>query len=59
MDILVPWLAATIEAELGEVLQNWGGAIRHQFIDKSSNDDCTILRIPSTKKGPVVQIIKV
>ena len=62
-DILEPWLAATIEAELGEALRHWeDGTNRHQSTGKSrelSYDDGSNLRILCTKKGPVVQITKV
>lgn len=61
MNVLEPgWLAATIEGELSEALRHWED--RHQSIGKSRGlpyDDGSNLRIPSAKKGPVVQIIKV
>lgn len=63
MDVLRPWLAATIEGELGEALRHWEeGTNRHQSAGESrglSYDDGSNLRIPSAKKGPVVQITKV
>lgn len=63
MDILRPWLAATIEEELGEALRHWEqDTNRHQSAGESrglSYDDGSNLRIPSAKKGPVVQITKV
>lgn len=62
MDALKPWLAATIEGELGEALRHReDGTNRHQSIGKPqepSYDDGSNLRIPSAKKGPVVQITK-
>lgn len=63
MDALNPWIAATIEGELGEALRHReDGTNRYQSIGKSqgpSYDDGSNLRIPSAKKGPVVQITKV
>ena len=63
MDLLEPWLAATIEGELSEALRHWKeGTHRVQSADKSqglSYDDGSNLRIRSAKKGPVVQITKV
>ena len=63
MDVLGPWLAATIEGELSEALRHWKeGTNRNQSVDKSqrlSYDDGSNLRIRSVKKGPVVQITKV
>ena len=63
MDVLTPWLAATIEGELGEALRCWEDVTdKHQSKRKSqelSYDDGSNLRIPSTKQGPVVQITKV
>lgn len=63
MDALQPWLAATIEGELSDALRHWEDATnRHQSTGKSrglSYDDGSNLRIPSAKKGPVVQITKV
>lgn len=63
MDILRPWLAATIEGELSEALRHWEeGTNGHQSAGESrrlSYDDGSNLRIPSVKKGPVVQITKV
>lgn len=63
MDLLKPWLAATIEGELSEALRyREGGTARHQSTRVSrgqSYDDGSNLRIPSAKKGPFVQITKV
>lgn len=63
MDLLKPWLAATIEGELGEALRHReDGTNGYQSNGKSrelSYDDGSNLRIPSAKKGPVVQITKV
>ena len=63
MDVLTPWLAATIEGELDDALRRWeDGTDKHQAKRKSqdlSYDDGSNLRIPSAKKGPVVQITKV
>ena len=63
MDILGPWLAATIEGELSEALRHWPkGTNRIQSTDKSrglSYDDGSNLRIRSAEKGRVVQITKV
>ena len=63
MDLLGPWLATTIEGELSEALRLWKESTnRIQSADKSqvlSYDDGSNLRIPSAKKGPVVQITKV
>lgn len=63
MDVLEPWLAATIEGELGEALRHKEeGANKHPSIGQPrglSYDDGSNLRITSTKKGPVVQITKV
>ncbi|KAF6226962.1 hypothetical protein HO133_008403 [Letharia lupina] len=62
MDVLEPWLAATIEGELGEALRHKEeGANKHPSIGQPrglSYDDGSNLRITSTKKGPVVQITK-
>ena len=56
MDLLCPWIAATIEEELSEALKSQDdGAKRH----KQSYDDGSNLRIPSAKKGQVVQITRV
>ena len=56
MDLLGPWIAATIEEELSEALKSQdNGTRRHQ----QSYDDGSNLRIPSEKKGQVVQITKV
>ena len=54
MDALLPWLAATIEGELGEALRH-----REDGTKGPSYDDGSNLRIPSAKKGPVVQVTKV
>lgn len=64
MDILSPWLGATIESELGQVLQYRGiDSNRTQSIGRagvlSYEDDGSNLRIKSDKKGPVLQISKV
>ena len=63
MDVLKPWLAATIEGELGEALHyKEDGMARPQSAGGSrglSYDDGSNLRIPSAKKGPIVQITKV
>lgn len=63
MDLLGPWLAATIEGELSEALRHWKeDTHRIQSADKSRGfwfDDDSNLRIRSAKKGPVVQITKV
>ena len=63
MDALRPWLAATIEGELGEALRHMEeGTARHQLNGESrglSYDDGSNLRILSAKVGPVVQITKV
>lgn len=63
MDTLTPWLAATIEGELGEALRHReDGTNKHQSTTEArglSYDDGSNLRIPSAKKGPVVQITKV
>lgn len=63
MDILKPWLAVSIEGELGEALHyKEDGTARRQPAGGSrglSYDDGSNLRIPSAKKGPVVQITKV
>ena len=63
MDVLTPWLAATIEGELGEALRCWEDVTDKQQSERKSQDlsydDGSNLRIPSTKKGPVVQITKV
>lgn len=62
-DALKPWLAATVERELGEALRH-----REDLTNKDqstaeargiSYDDGSNLRVPSAKKGPVVQITKV
>lgn len=62
MDALTPWLAATIEGELGEALRHReDGTNKHQSTTEArglSYDDGSNLRIPSAKKGPVVQITK-
>lgn len=63
MDALKPWLAATIEGELGEALRH-----REHGTNKDrstgefrvlSYDDGSNLRISCAKRGPVVQITKV
>ena len=63
MDLLKPWLAATIEGELSEALRcREDGTAGHQPTGASqgqSYDDGSNLRIPCAKKGPVVQIDKV
>lgn len=63
MDVLIPWLAATIEGELGEALHyKKDDTTRRQSAGGSrglSYDDGSNLRISSAKKGPVVQITKV
>ena len=61
--MLKPWLAATIEGELCEALRHKEDVSNgYQSLWRSqglSYDDGSNLRIPSTKKGPVVQITKV
>lgn len=63
MDILRPWLAATIEGELSEALRHGeDGTSGNQSNGASrglSYDDGSNLRIRSAKKGPIVQIDKV
>ena len=63
MDILKPWLAATLEGELSEAIRHKeNGTNIHGSIQKSQGlwyDDGSNLRIPSAQKGPVVQITKV
>lgn len=63
MDILEPWLAATIDGKLSEALRHWEEVTnKHHSAGKSQGlayDDGSNLRIPSAKKGPVVQITKV
>ena len=63
MDVLVPWIVATVERELSEALRHWGkGTNDYQPVGKSRGlpyDDGSNLRIPSGKEGPVVQITKV
>ena len=63
MDVLEPWLAATIEGKLGEALRHREDSTnRHQSTGELralSYDDGSNLRILSAKKGSVVQITKV
>ena len=63
MDILKPWLAATIEGELGEALRHReDGTNKHRPTGEFqvlSYDDGSNLRISCAKQGPVVQITKV
>ena len=56
MDLLGPWIAATIEEELSEALKSQDDGTRR---NQQSYDDGSNLRIPSAKKGQVVQITKV
>lgn len=55
MDLLRPWIAATIEEELNEALKSQDDGTRRQ---QQAYDDGSNLRIPSAKKGQVVQITK-
>ncbi len=63
MDVLEPWLAATIEGKLGEALRHREDSTNgHQSTEEFqalSYDDGSNLRISSGKKGSVVQITKV
>ena len=56
MDLLGPWIAATVEEELSAALKSQDDGTRRQ---NQSYDDGSNLRIPSEKKGQVVQITKV
>ena len=56
MDLLGPWIAATIEEELSEALKSQDDCTKK---NQQSYDDGSNLRIPSAKKGQVVQITKV
>ena len=63
MDVLEPWLAATIEGSLGEALRHReDGTDRHQSTAEFralSYDDGSNLRMSPAKNRPIVQITKV